>query len=156
MVSFSPVLQVGASLLSIVVSLVSITSQDIEKAFLQNSARRLQALVEADSRLTVYLPDPLSFSDQVSPEQAFFIFQRIFRRYVTREFLIESGFYQAEPGGPLVVKARWSFADTNNNDRFVLRVFFLLDREASRPAAPPGRVRDGPVWKIVEIKAEKI
>ncbi len=149
-------LQVGASLFSIVVSLVSITSQDIERAFLQNSARRLQALVGPDIRLTVYLPDPLSFSDQVSPEQAFFIFQRIFRRYVTREFLIEPGFYQAEPGGPLVVKARWSFADAANNDRFVLRVFFLLDRDKPRPAAKPGLVRAGPAWKIIEIKAEKI
>ncbi len=156
MVSFSPVLQVSASLFSIVLSLVSITSQDVEKAFLQNDARRLQAQISSDVRLTVYLPDPLSFSDQVSRDQAFFIFQRIFRRYVTLEFLLQPGFYQAMPRGPLVITARWSFSDSMNNDRFVLRVFFLLDQEKSRPVARSGGVRAGPAWKIIEIKAEKI
>jgi hypothetical protein len=155
-VFFSPVLQVGASLFSIVLSLISITSQDIERAFLLNDARRLEAQFSADIRLTLDLPDPLSFSDQVSSEQAFFIFQGVFRRYVTLEFIPETAFYQAEAGGPIVVKARWSFTDPSNNDRFGLRVFFLLEHYGAPPGVRARPGRPGPAWKIIEIKAEKI
>lgn len=110
----------------------------------------------AGTRLSIYLPEPLSYSDQVSDEQAFFLFQRVFRRYATLEFFPEPGFFQAEPGRSLIITARWSFIDRANNDRFVLRLFFLL--EAGTGPGSPGRARGRSAfpWRIAEIKAEKL
>jgi hypothetical protein len=154
------VLQVTASLFSILLSLVSVATQDIEKAFLLNSASQLHVQFSRQSRLSLYLPEPLSFSDQLSNEQAFFFFQNIFARYSTLEFFPEPGGSLRPGRGHFIFKARWSFQDTRTGDRFVFRLYFLLEREQT--AAPssargrPGRRRTGLPWKIAEIKAEKI
>ena len=153
-------LQVGASVLSVFLSLISVSTQDLERSFLQNNPHLLHAQFSDRVRLNISLPEPISFSDQVSTQQAFFFFQNIFSRYATLEFFPEPGFYQA-PGNHFILKARWSFRDNSNNDQFVFQVFFLLQREMT-PAGGPGQAsrtgRPGPpaAWKITEIKAAKI
>lgn len=154
-------LQVGASLLSVFLSLISVSTQDLERSFLQNNPRLLHAQFSDRARLNISLPEPISFSDQLSSQQAFFFFQNVFSRYATLEFFPEPGFYQAPGHNHFILKARWSFRDNSSNDQFVFQVFFLLQREAT-PAGGPGRLsrtgRPGTpaAWKITEIKAAKI
>lgn len=149
-------LQVSASLFSIVLSLVSIPAQNIEKSFLLNDVRQLHSQLSHETRLSIYLPEPLSFSDQVSDEQAFFLFQRIFRRYVTLEFIPEQRIFQAQPQGPIIIKARWFFTDAVNNNRYALRIYFLLQPETAAAVTRPDLRRTPSPWRIIEIKAEKI
>jgi hypothetical protein len=155
------VLHVSASLFSVLISLTALTTQDIEKSFLLNNPRLIHARFSTRARLNIYLPEPISFSDQLSDQQAFFLFQNIFRRYSTLEFFPESKISPISEEGRSFFRARWSFRDNTNNDRFVFRVFFLLQKEKppasvrTRGPRPPGS--DPPsLWKITEIKAEKI
>jgi hypothetical protein len=154
------VLQVGVSLFSIIISLFSVTTQGIEKAFLQNSSGQLQTQLSRRIKLNISLPEPISFSDQISSEQAFFFFQDLFSRYATLEFFPEPEVFQPPGTRLLIFKARWSFRDNRNNDQSVFEVFFLLRPE--NPSAEAGRRAGtrgaGPsaLWKITEIKAEKI
>lgn len=154
-------LQVGVSLLSIIISLFSVTTQGIEKAFLQNSSGQLQTQLSRRIKLNISLPEPISFSDQISSEQAFFFFQDLFSRYATLEFFPEPEVFQPPGTSLLIFKARWSFRDNRNNDQSVFEVFFLLQHET--PSAEAGGRRSGTrgagppaQWKITEIKAEKI
>ena len=66
-----------------ILSFLSLTlnnaAQGIEKAFLQNDPAFLYALLDADSYINVSLPDPISFSDQLSNEQAFYLFRKVRR-----------------------------------------------------------------------------
>jgi hypothetical protein len=152
----SAVLQVGALVFSVVLSLVSLPGQNIERSFLHNDARLLYAQLSHETRLSVYLPEPLSFSDQVSDEQAFFLFQRIFQRYVTLEFIPDPQIFHPEAGAPLIVKARWFLTDASNNSRYALRIYFMLQPETPvRTPRPSGQPLPFP-WRIIEIKAEKI
>jgi hypothetical protein len=155
------VLQVGASLLSVFLSLISVSTQDLERSFLQNNPRLLHAQFSDRVRLNISLPEPIAFSDQVSSRQAFFFFQNIFSRYATLEFFPEPGFFQTPGHNHFILKARWSFRDNSSNDQFVFQVFFLLQREMA-PTGAPGRSSrtDSPgllaAWKVTEIKAAKI
>jgi hypothetical protein len=155
------VLQVGVSLFSVIISLFSVTTQGIEKAFLQNSSGQLQTQLSLRTKLNISLPEPISFSDQISSEQAFFFFQDLFSRYATLEFFPEPEVFQPPGTRLLIFKARWSFRDNRNNDQSVFEVFFLLQPE--NPSAEAGGRRSGmrgarppALWKITEIKAEKI
>lgn len=148
-------LQVAASLFSVVLSLVSLPAQNIEKSFVRNDVRLLHSQLSHETRINIYLPEPLSFSDQVSDEQAFFLFERIFRRCLTLEFIPEPRIFQSQPGGPIILKARWFLTDTSNNSRFALRVYFMLQPERPAEAARPGSRRLPSRWRITEIKAEK-
>ena len=154
-------LHASASLFALVLSLAAITTQDIEKSFLLNDPGSIHARFSTQARINIYLPEPVSFSDQLSDEQAFFLFQNIFARYSTLEFFPESEPPLISDEGRSIFQARWSFRDRTNNDRFVFRVFFLLQKETPqtsgggpRPRSPGLTVRD--LWKITEIKAEKI
>ena len=154
-------LQVGVSLFSVIISLFSVTTQGIEKAFLQNSSGQLQTQLSLRTKLNISLPEPISFSDQISSEQAFFFFQDLFSRYATLEFFPEPEVFQPPGTRLLIFKARWSFRDNRNNDQSVFEVFFLLQPE--NPSAEAGGRRSGTrgarppaLWKITEIKAEKI
>ncbi len=154
-------LQIGVPLFSIIISLFSVTTQGIEKAFLQNSSAQLQTHLSLRIKLSISLPEPISFSDQISSEQAFFFFQDLFSRYATLEFFPEPEVFQPPGTSLLIFKARWSFRDNRNNDQSVFEIFFLLQhekppaearvlRERTRGGGPPA------LWKITEIKAEKI
>ena len=154
-------LYVSASLFSIFATLAAVTTQDIDKAFLLNNPSLIHARFSTRSRLAIYLPEPLSFSDQLSDQQAFFLFQNIFKRFSTMEFFPESQVNLVPEEGRFLFRARWSFQDRANNDRFVFRLFILLQKEKPAPGSLRRNSRSiGPplpaLWKITEIKAEKI
>jgi hypothetical protein len=139
--------QVGALLLSLFLSLPSSVTADIEKAFLQNDARWLLARLPAGRPVSVALPDPISFSDQISREQTFFLFKKIFRTYSTFEFFPETNLFLSPSGDRAVFKARWSFLDKNEK-QFVFETYFYVRSRADG--------RNGLVWEITEIKADRL
>ena len=126
---------------------LSTSTQSIERAFLQNNSRLLYEHLPANESIKLTFPAPIAFSDQISNQQAFFFFKKIFNTYATLEF------YPTRPDTPAdgtkyIFKARWSFQDKKNN-QFVLLIFFYFIKKAA------GETGDSP-WKIVEIRAEKI
>ncbi len=139
--------QVGALLLSFFLSFPSSFTADIEKAFLKNDARVLLTLLPAGQPVSVALPEPISFSDQITREQAYFLFRDLFRSYTTFEFFPEPNVFAAADGGRVIFKARWSFLDAAEK-QFVFEAYFYV---RSRTDA-----RRGVVWEITEIKAERL
>ncbi len=141
--------------LAIFLVIPSPPTRPIEQAFLQNNADILTGLFPAGQTVLISLPEPLSFADQVSSEQARFLFERIFSVYKTTEFFLDPSI-SFLPGIPdLVLKTRrWSFRNARTGMQYPFRVFFYL-APLRDPANP--RSRDsGPLWKILEIRAEKI
>lgn len=142
-------------------SLPSVT-QNIEKSFLQNKAKALYELFSERSFLNISLPEPISFSDQLSNQQAYFFFQRLFSSYLTFEFYSESQTFPPEAKNKYIFKARWSFKNKKNNNQYVFHIFFYLRREKASPShyLLPSLLnldhQTAKEWKIVEIKAEKI
>jgi len=124
---------------------LSPTTQSIEKAFLQNNPRILYSLFSSESSINISLPEPISFSDQVSREQAFFLFKKIFSSFNTLEFYPEEEFPFSSENQSFIFKARWSFKDNRNNNQYPIHIFFYLIKEKLKNT-----------WKIIEIKAEKI
>ena len=122
--------------------LFSPTEKGIERAFYQNNARLLYALLSPENQINISLPEPVSFSDQVSAEQALFLFRQIYSTFLTFEFYADSELPVIAKKNSLIFKARWSFKNKKNNDLYVLQVFFYLIKD-----------RD---WRITEIKAEKL
>lgn len=139
--------QVGALLLSFFLSFPSSFTADIERAFLQKDARWLLARLPAGRPVSVALPEPISFSDQISREQAYFLFRNIFRTYSTFEFFPETKGFASPKGDRGIFKARWSFLDANEK-QFVFEAYFYVQ---SRPDG-----RGGAVWEITEIKADRL
>ncbi|MDD8025727.1 MAG: hypothetical protein PHI34_04380 [Acidobacteriota bacterium] len=139
----------GLGLLSFFLSVYSTVPRTIEQAFLENDAGRLASLFSNESPLLISLPEPLSFSDLVSREQAALVFERIFRSYPTFEFYPESGSAPAFDRGGFILKVRWSFSSRSTSDQKPLRVFLRL-----KPETRPGRKK--PLWAIVEIRAEPV
>lgn len=125
----------------------SSTARSIERAFLQNNARILLEFLPAGGRINLTLPEPISFSDQLTDQQTYLLLKKIFTTFTTQEFFSE---LREAPQGEkrYFFKARWSFQDKNKN-LYALDVFFQL-----------GLVSDGseasPDWKITDIRAEKI
>ena len=138
--------------LSLLASLLVPGPVELEKAFLRTSSGLLRPVL-AETAVLISLPDPLSFSDQVTGEQATLLFSEIFTRYRTLEFYPESPLVTVpgKPGG--IFKAHWSFRDVRTGAGHAFRLFFYLVRE-SGPAGPrlPGPVT---VWKVSEIRAER-
>lgn len=126
------------------------TTLNVERAFLQNDARNLRSLFPAQSFINISLPEPISFSDQVSNQQAYFLFQRIFSSYTTFEFYSENQPTSLE-GNSAIIKTRWSFRDKKNRDQYVFHVFFYLIKQ---PSNMKGKTSD--TWKITEIRAATI
>jgi len=140
--------------LSFLLSLPVPVTKPLERAFLENSPEILRGILTAEGDIPVSLPDPLSLADQLSPDQAFLVFKRIFSVYKTTEFFVSAGFLSipGQPGG--ILKARWSFRDEKTGNQYPLRVFFYLVPE--NVASRPGRGVSGKALRIVEIRAEKL
>lgn len=121
----------------------------IQRAFLQNNPRMLHSLFPSGYHVNLSFPEPISFSDQLTDQQAYFLFKKIFSDYLTFEFysLSEAGELQNRNQ---IYKTRWSFKDKNNNNQYVFHVFFLL-RKMKYPAK-----NNLEKWKIIEVKAERI
>lgn len=146
-------------LLTILVSLLPTTTQDIEKAFLQNNPKILYSLFSAKSSINISLPEPISFSDQLSNQQAYFLFRKIFSAFTTFEFYSEKELPSDLENQNFIFKARWSFRDNKNNDQYVIHVFFYLIKEKnSDPSFRQSLKNENSkiTWKITEIKAGKI
>ena len=137
-------------LLSLFPILLPSTTQNIERAFLQNDARNLRSLFPAQSFINISLPEPISFSDQVSNQQAYFLFQKIFSSYTTFEFYSENRPTSIE-GNSAIIRTRWSFRDKKNRNQYVFQVFFYLTKH---PSNMKGETSD--TWKITEIRAATI
>ena len=126
------------------------TTQNIERSFLQNDAQMLYSLFPPQSHIKISLPEPISFSDQVSNQQAYFLFQRIFASYVTFEFYSENQPTSIE-GKTAIIRTRWSFRDKKNRNQYVFNIFFYLIKQPSTTEDQPGED-----WKIIEIRAATI
>lgn len=139
-------------LLALLVPFLSPQTKDIESAFLQNRPDGLHRLFSSSGSLHLSLPEPLSFSDRVSNEQARLLFERFFSTYRTVEFYLDPR-ASALPGDPVRIhKARWSFRNIRTNTAYVFDVFIRLQPEFPSPGA--GR-RVRPLWRIAEIRADK-
>lgn len=127
---------------------VDTTTQNIEKAFLQNNPKILYSLFSSRNHVSFSLPEPISFSDQLSDQQAYFFFKKIFSSFSTLEFYSENPTMDFE-GINYIHKARWSFKDKKTQDLYVFHIFFyLVESNNSQKSAK------GSKWKITEIKAE--
>jgi hypothetical protein len=133
---------VGIFPLLLTLSLFSQSTKNIEKAFFQNDPRLLYSLLSTRNHINISLPEPISFSDQLSSEQAFFLFRQIYSTFSTFEFYADSELPVLAKKNTSIFKARWSFKNKKNNNQYVLHVFFYLVNEKE--------------WRITEIKAEKL
>lgn len=149
-------------LLTILSPLLSETTQDIEKSFLQNNPKMLYKLFSSKSFINISLPEPISFSDQLSNQQTYFLFRKIFFSYLTFEFYSESEPPLLPEKNHFIFKARWSFKNKKNNNQYVYHIFFFLTNEKNQKSEASfqsfskknNNLRND--WKIIEIKAEKI
>jgi hypothetical protein len=141
--------------LSILLSLPIPIAARIQTAFLQDSPALLRQLLTAEGAIPVSLPEPLSLADQLSPDQTYLVFDRIFSVFKTTEFTTDPEL-STLPGSPgMILKARWSFRNKRTGVQYPLRrlYFFIV------PVVPPPTASGaGPVldFKIVEIRAEKL
>ncbi len=126
------------------------TPQTIEKAFLQNNPKLLISLFSTRNRVSISLPAPLVFSDQLSAQQTYFLLKDIFSTYSTFEFYSEPA-PSAVSEKTMILRARWSFRHKRNKDQYVFHVFFLLVPEEHNRDMNPS-----PQWKITEIKAQTL
>lgn len=141
-------------MVNVLVFLLTITSvnlttatQSIERAFLQDSPQRIYPLLPKTGYIHISLPEPISFSDQISNQQTYYLFKNIFSSYDTFEFFPDGPVSTPEDNN-YIFKARWSFQDKNNY-KYVFYIFFMLIKTDSP-------TDDTSEWKILEIKAEKI
>ncbi|MCJ7581007.1 MAG: hypothetical protein MUP98_10795 [Candidatus Aminicenantes bacterium] len=135
------------SLVTTLSLLFSTTSQNIEQAFLQNSPKMLHSLFSTQNNVNISLPQPISFSDQLSNQQAYFLFRRILNSYSTSEF-----FSNQQPASTsdnsFIIKARWSFKDKKSKMyKFLIFFYFINETKETKN----GIQKD---WKISEIRAE--
>ena len=135
------------SLITSLSLLFSTTAQNIEQAFLQNSPKKLHSLFSTQSNVNISLPPPISFSDQITNQQAYFLFRRILSSFSTSGFLAEQK-PSSTSNNSFIIKARWSFKDRKST-MYVFVVFFYFINE---PTKQGGEVKHQ--WKISEIKAE--
>jgi hypothetical protein len=138
---------VGLCLLSLALSLFNAFTKEIQNAFLGNDPKVLRSLFADGSFIPISLPSPIGFSDQVSEEQAYFLFRRIFAAYPTSAFYPESDILRSLDRGAFIYKARWEFLISDRSLAFQI-LFYVRSR-------PPGPGRKG-FWKIAEIRATQI
>lgn len=129
-------------------------ASSLQNAFLQDSPALLSELLTTEGAIPVSLPEPMTLADQLSPEQARLVFERVFASYKTTEFTTEAP-PSSLPGSPgLILKARWSFRNKRTGVQYPLRpIYFFAVPAVPPPSSPPG----GPVltFKIVEIRSER-
>ena len=146
-----------ANLYVFFLSILSLTlnnaAQNIEKAFLQNDPAFLYVQLDVNTYINVSLPDPISFSDQLSNEQALYLFRKIFDSYSTFEF-----YSDREPTSvgrkSTIFKARWSFQDQKDS-KHVLFIFFYMMLNPENGTLSGHKDHPNP-WKITEIRAVKL
>ncbi len=145
----------SALLISSLLAFAPSVTRDIGAACAANDAGALTRLFSSAAGLHVSLPEPIAFSDRVSREQAYFLFERVFTSHKTFEFVPERDLTLVGGKPGFIFKARWSFRDTRNDNPYLFRVFFHI---VPRPASPAGGAPSSPraVWEIVEIKAERL
>ncbi len=143
-----------ALLISSLLAFVPSVTFDIGRACAANDARALASLFSPTAGLHVSLPDPISFSDRLSREQGYFLFERIFAVHRTFEFVSDKELALV-PGKPgFIFKARWSFRNVRNDNPYLFRIFFQVQPSPGAPAV--GRSSPGTGWEIIEIKAERL
>ena len=135
-------ISVGILPLLLTLSLFSQTTRSIERAFFQNDPKILYSLLSKRNHINISLPEPISFSDQLSSEQVLFLFRQIYSTFSTFEFYAASELPVLAKERSFIFKGRWSFKNNKNNNQYVLQVFFYLINETE--------------WRVREIKAEKI
>ncbi len=136
--------------LLLILSLLSQTTRVIERAFFEDRPALLYSLFPDRGHVNLSLPEPVAFSDQVSSEQALFVFRRLRRTYSTFEFYADSDLPVLARENGFIFKARWSFRDRSSNDQYAFQVFFYLARIRGVPGE--GRL----LWKITDIRAERL
>jgi hypothetical protein len=125
-------------------------TQTIERGFLQNNPAMLYVLFPENGHINISFSEPISFSDQISSQQSYFLFKKIFSTYSTFEFYSDREAHPNEENS-FIFKTRWSFRDNKNGNQYVFRVFFYLLKTTNSSR------KDSLLnWKILEIKAEKI
>ncbi|MBM3310002.1 MAG: hypothetical protein FJY80_00675 [Candidatus Aminicenantes bacterium] len=139
---------VGLSLFAFLLSLFNSFTKEIPGAFLGNDARALRAYFAPGSYIQISLPAPFNFSDQVSAEQAYLLFGRIFASAKTSGFYPEGDILPTVSRGSFIYKARWEFLTTGRSPGAFRILFYVRGRPASRP----GRG----LWRITEIRADRV
>jgi len=132
------------SLVATLTLLFSATAQNIEQAFLQNSPKKLYSLLTTQSNINISLPQPISFSDQLSNQQAYFLFRQILSSYTTSGFFSDQQ-PSSTSDNSFIIKASWSFKDKKNT-MYKFLVFFYFINETKN-----GIKKE---WKISEIRAK--
>lgn len=129
-------------------------TKPIERAFLENSAGGLSEVLTVRGDIPVSLPEPLSIADQLSSDQVYLVFRRVFSVYKTTEFFITPGLttLPGRPGG--ILRARWSFQDQKTGRISPLRIFFFVSPEPLKTI--PGRGAAASALRIVEIRGERL
>lgn len=144
----------SAFLISSLLALIPSVTIDIGRACAANDARALASLFSPGAGLHVSLPDPVSFSDRLSHEQAYFLFERIFAVHRTYEFVPEPELVIVPKRPGFIFKARWSFRNVRNGNPYLFRIFFQV---LPGPSAPETGLSSSPSgWEIVEIRAERL
>lgn len=115
---------------------------DLSPVKLKSSPSYFSSNIILSDRIFLY-----GFSDQLSNQQAYFLFKKIFNSFSTFEFYSERQSLSSEQE-TYIFKARWSFKNKKNNNQYVFHIFFFLLKENDQ--------KHGNLWKITEIKAEKI
>lgn len=138
---------VGVFPLLLTLALFSQTTKNIERAFFQNDPGLLYSLFTSRQHLNISLPEPISFADHFSSEQAHFLFRKIYSDFSTFEFYADSELQFVAGGKSFIFKSRWSFKNKRNNNQYVFQVFFYLVNEKNNFSDQ---------WRITEIKAEKL
>ncbi len=141
--------QLGFGLIAAFLSFYSTIPRMVERAFLENNPAVLASLFSRDTPLLISLPEPMAFSDMVTDEQAYWVFERFFRFFRTTEFFTVSDHPPVFANGCFIIKSRWALIDPSTSAPWVLQVFIYI-----RPGASAHRKK--PLWAITEIKAEKI
>ena len=140
--------------LSVLLALPFPIAARVEKAFLQNSPQVLRELMTSEGTIPVSLPEPMSLADQLSPDQAYLVFGRIFSVFKTTEFTTDPQLSTLAGLSGGILKARWSFRNERTGDQYPFRVCFFVVPERLPPSA--GASVRGIALKIVEIRAEKL
>jgi hypothetical protein len=141
------VAHVGVFPLLLTLALFSQTTKSIERSFFQNDPGLLYSLFTSSQHLNISLPEPISFADHLSSEQAYFLFRKIYSAFSTFEFYADSELPLFVGKKSFMFKSRWSFKNKRNNNQYVFQVFFYLVNEKNDSFDQ---------WRITEIKAEKL
>jgi hypothetical protein len=142
------VIHLGPVLVSLVLSLVSPATREIDRAFLGGDPSGFQRLTLPGSFLNVSISGPAAFSDLLSGEQTVLWFRKLFRSHRT------VGFYPDTPlleRGAVIYKARWE-VETPDRRSLAYDVYFLL---RMRPPPTGSRSRASGTWSLIQIRAER-